>query len=68
MKELPERIVHLEEKVLHVAMEDRPPTYFECRQKGHIKKRCSLHMSNDIVETGCCQDDDVGHTEKKNKT
>lgn len=53
LKELPEKIVLPDKKV-----EGRPLTSFEYEWKGHIKKRCLLHIPNDNVEIGCCQDDE----------
>lgn len=64
MKELSKTIELPDEKILHVALEGRPPNCFKYRQKGCIKKCYILHTPNDIVEIINCQQDDKGSVEK----
>lgn len=37
------------DKRLCMAVEERPPTCYSCGRKGHIRKKCTLYISNDEV-------------------
>lgn len=51
LKELPETVLLPGDRNLNVIIEGCPLKCFECEQKGHIKRRCPLHTSEDVEDT-----------------
>lgn len=64
MKDLLEEIDLPKERKLNLIVEGKPPIYYECGQKRHIRKRSFIKIQYETKNTNDSREDVDNHEEK----